>query len=117
MFHIKEIAMFASLPTQMVAATRSHLTSQLELWVSLNKKVLESTGKFVDLNLDAANQFLVNAATGSCWMSANQVQPGGNMLSHGYQAADIAWGTYAELAKLALARVDESNRKRNGTRI
>jgi phasin family protein len=118
-----ENAMFASLPTQMAAALNSQLASQLELWVSLNNKMHESVEKFVKLNMNAVKQSQVNAsaasqqllsaenATGSCWMSANHVQPGGNMLSYGYQAADIVWGMYAELAKLAQARVDENNRK------
>lgn len=115
--------MFASFPTQMATAINSQLASQLELWVSLNNKMLESVERFVNLNMHAAKQSLINASAASqqlrsaenspglYWLSVSHVAPNGNVLSYGYQVADIAWCLYAELAKLAQARVDETNRK------
>lgn len=107
--------MFASLPTQMAAAINSQLASQLELWVSMNNKMLESAQKFVNLNMNApaASQQLLSAenAPGPCRVGASHGGPHGNVLSYGYQAADVAWRLYAELANLARARIDQTNRK------
>jgi hypothetical protein len=103
--------MFASLPTQMAAAINSQLASQLELWVSLNDKMLEGVEKFVNLNMNAsaASQQLLSAEKPPepCWVSVSHVGP----LSYGYQVADVAWCWYAELAKMARARVGQTNRK------
>ena len=115
--------MFASFPTQITAEISSQLASQLELWVSLNNRLLESIDKYVNLNMQAAKQSLVDAsaaspqlrsrdnAPGSGWVNPSHVGPNGNVLRYGYQAADIAWCLYAELAKLAQVRLEETDRR------
>lgn len=114
------------LPTQsqISMATRAQLTSQLDLWSRLNGKALEGVMKLADLNMAAIRKNLA-ASSEAAHRLLSPKQPGtpiwsvpagssaeiGDALNYSREAAHIALGIGADIAKLVEQQIDEASRQ------
>ncbi|HJV86389.1 MAG TPA: TIGR01841 family phasin [Noviherbaspirillum sp.] len=112
------------IPTQdqISAATRAQLQAQLDLWSKLNGKALEGFMKLADLNMaairqnlasssEAAHRLLSPAKPGTpFWTVAAGSRPEiGDALNYSREAAHIALGVSADIARLVEQQIDEAS--------